>query len=154
MQMQLDRDLPVVESDPTSRIDKLLNGARDASDLNDAFRSLDSLSWAESLVSPGSWSMLEVCASRVISSLSITLLSIQINEVDRHAPSGDDELGIHMLLKPDIHDLFPILPGYDACGAMAEGIVDLAGKVIRSTDRDIQTDRLVILSTCRDIDRS
>ena len=47
-------------------------------------------------------------------------------EVDRYEAQDDDEIGIRMLVKPDIHEIRPTLPLYDMAADMATEIENLA----------------------------
>lgn len=47
-------------------------------------------------------------------------------EVDRYAAQDDDEIGVRMLVKPDIHEIRPTLPLYDMAADMATEIEKLA----------------------------
>lgn len=47
-------------------------------------------------------------------------------EVDRYEAQDDDEIGIRMLVKPDIHEIRPTLPLYDTATDMATEVEKLA----------------------------
>lgn len=49
-------------------------------------------------------------------------------------------MGIHTLLKPDIHDAYEAIPAYDYSSAIAETLLDLAGGVLPDLG-DLQTTR-------------
>ena len=123
MQMQLDRGLgrQTAHKGTASAVNGYVSD-----DLDAVARAMEAHSWADGHVSPRTWARIDVC------------------EVDRHDSTPDDELGPRLLVKPDIHDLYPVIPAYDASVAMAEGLVDSAlrcgsGTVDLPTLGDLQT---------------
>jgi hypothetical protein len=57
------------------------------------------------------------------------------------APTIDDELGIHALLKPDVRDIYlTTLPAYDRSSAIAVELLSLTGGSV-DVGEDLQTAR-------------
>lgn len=50
-----------------------------------------------------------------------------MSEIDRYASTADDELGINALLKPELDENLPTLPGHDHAESIAEEYLRLGG---------------------------
>jgi hypothetical protein len=63
----------------------------------------------------------------------------QLSEIDRYEPTLDDQLGVKSLLKPQLPDHIPTLPGYDRTSEIASFLLDSVGGV--SPPNDLYTNQ-------------
>lgn len=48
-------------------------------------------------------------------------------EIDRYEPTGDDQLGVKILLKPELPHRIPTLPAYDRANEISSSLLDGIG---------------------------
>jgi hypothetical protein len=63
----------------------------------------------------------------------------QLYEIDRYEPTIDDQLGVRILLKPELPDHIPTLPAYDRTLDISDCLLDSVGGF--QTQNDLLTNQ-------------
>ncbi|WVR07163.1 hypothetical protein IAU60_004204 [Kwoniella sp. DSM 27419] len=111
-QLQLDRGVNLEHAAEGHREDRLMVLAGDVEendDLDVLARRFEATSYADAFVD------LRPAAK------------LELYEIDRHAPTADDELGPRLLVKPEMDDAYPVYAGSDISPIISGRLVGLAG---------------------------
>ncbi|OCF36738.1 hypothetical protein I316_01334 [Kwoniella heveanensis BCC8398] len=84
---------------------------QDGRSISELIKPMENLSYADAYVDLRPWAKLES------------------TEIDRYAPTEDDELGTHLVPKPEINDRYPVCVGNDISSDVAVELKRLAGDV-------------------------
>ncbi|WVQ99289.1 hypothetical protein IAU59_006421 [Kwoniella sp. CBS 9459] len=122
-QLQLDRargseSLIAGESVSTAKIPRdsyPAAGGRNTDELSDSVKRIDNQSYIDAFVELRPWAKVEAL------------------EIDRYAPTADDELGPHLLPKPEISDRYPVFVGNDRSSQIALELKRLVGGGVDGT---------------------